>query len=399
MIKEKAKINSDLPYLVALSHNQNFGFAKVSVLLRAFGSVKNAFEKTAGDFEKSGANAKLYKDIEQAKKILESRDLLGELEKQNIKPICFWDTEYPEALKEISSPPYIIYQRSNLTHAPVSQSEMVRDSASPESNSVALSSEPRSFGYENTVFVAVIGTRSPSYYGKQVTYEITYNLAKAGVVIVSGLALGLDAVAHQAALEAGGKTVAVLGNGLDKIYPSSNHNLGVNISKNGAVISEYPPGVPALKQNFPARNRIIAGLSLGTVVVEAKKDSGSLITANFALEQNREVFAVPGNINNPLSEGPNNLIKLGAKAITGYEDILTELNLEDLNNQAQARQIIASTKEEAELLKHISKEPINIDLLVKQSELPAQTVNSTLTMMEIKGKVRNIAGAGYIVNN
>lgn len=387
--------DSDLPYLIALSHNQNFGFGKVSQLLRAFGSVKSAFEKSLSDFEKSGLDQKLLpaktpingvkrdsvrqneniyltaelrKNIEQAKKLLDERDLLGELEKKGIGVVSFWNENYPKALKEISSPPYILYFVGDL---------------------LAL----------NAPMVSVIGTRMPSVYGKQVTYEIAYNLAKAGVVIVSGLALGLDSVAHQATLDAGGKTVAVLGNGLDKIYPSSNHNLGVKISQNGVVISEYPPGVPALKQNFPARNRIIAGLSRGTVVVEAKKDSGSLITANFALEQNREVFAVPGNINNPLSEGPNNLIKLGAKTITGYQDILSELNLDDLTEKQEARKIIADTKEEAVLLEHLSKEPLEIDLIVKQSGLSAQTVNSTLTMMEIKGKVRNIAGAGYITNN
>jgi DNA processing protein len=177
--------------------------------------------------------------------------------------------------------------------------------------------------------IAIVGSRKPTAYGKEVTYQLAFELARAGIVIISGLALGLDTIAHQAALDAGGQTVAVLAHGLDQIYPSSNRNLALDILKHrGALVSDYPVKTPSLPQHFAARNRIISGLSLGTIVTEAASSSGSLITANFALDQNRVVMAVPGNITSLASAGPNNLLRAGAVPVTSASDVLAAIGFE-----------------------------------------------------------------------
>jgi len=224
-------------------------------------------------------------------------------------------------------------------------------------------------------------------------------LSSTGLTIVSGLALGIDTLAHKACLEARGRTIAVIGSGLDRnsIYPSSNRRLFDMIAENGAVISEYPIGTAAMPYHFPARNRIISGLSLGVLVIEATEKSGTSLTANHALSQNRQVFAIPGPIYSPSSVGPNNLIKIGAKLVCNIQDVLEELNLVSLTEQIEAKEIIPDTEEEALILKLLSHEPLHIDKIVIETKLDTATVSSTLTLMEMKGKAKNLGGMQYVI--
>lgn len=292
---------------------------------------------------------------------------LAILQKHGLQAITIQDPEYPAQLKEISSPPLILYYKGELPK----QSEQL---------------------------IAVVGTRKPTFYGRQATLGLTKELARAGLTIVSGLALGADTFAHQAALEEGAKTIAILGNGLDTIHPTSNINLAKRIlEQGGCVISEFPPGTPPLKQNFPARNRIIAGLSLGVLIAEASEKSGTLITANHALDQNREVFAVPGNIYSPNSSGTNNLLKMGAHVVTSAADILNILNLNTGNNALSNIEIKGDSETEEIILSLLSHEPTPVDELIKSSKLNTSEINSTLTIMEMKGKISNTGGNSWIL--
>jgi DNA processing protein len=248
--------------------------------------------------------------------------------------------------------------------------------------------------------VAIVGTRRPTPYGKEAARELAAALASAGVTIVSGLARGVDAAAHVAALEAGGRTIAVLGSGLDKIYPHEHTVLAEKIVNSGAVISDYPLGTPPESVNFPPRNRLISGLSLGVIVVEAPPESGALITTEFAVEQGREVFAVPGSILNRNSAGPNRLIQQGAKLITSAEDVLEELNLKMAAQHAEARAQLSllDTADETEraLLSHLSTEPLHADELCVLLGQPIASISSALAMMELKGLVRQVGGMTYV---
>lgn len=244
--------------------------------------------------------------------------------------------------------------------------------------------------------LGVVGSRKYTSYGRQAAYNLSKTCAESGLTIVSGLALGIDTVAHSAALDAGGITIGVLGCGLDQIYPTSNVSLAKKIIENGgAVISEFPIGMIPYKSNFPARNRIIAGLSLGTLVVEAAEKSGALITAYQALEYNREVFAVPGGIYGENSVGTNMLIQKGAKLVMTKDDILSELNIESKKIANKAIAIFPQSKEEEVLLCILAKEDKNADMLVNESGFNIIVVNRILTLLEMKGMVENVGGGRF----
>jgi DNA processing protein len=248
---------------------------------------------------------------------------------------------------------------------------------------------------KNDVLVAIVGSRACTAYGRQVAEDLAFKLAKEGLVIVSGLALGIDSIAHQATLDAGGRTIAVLGSGLDCISPRSHYHLAEEIvRKGGALISEFAPQTPPLPVHFPQRNRIIAGMSQATIVVEAAYDSGALITARFALEQGREVFAVPGPIYSPNSEGTNGLIKSGAYPVTSFKDVLEVLKIKPRSTEKRKR-ALNLTKEEETLLALLSAEPISIDKMKKISRLDIAVISATLVMLEIKGLVKNLGGGWY----
>jgi DNA processing protein len=277
-----------------------------------------------------------------------------------ISTISLQSANYPKLLREIHNPPQPLYVQGELPAGPC---------------------------------VAVVGSRRISDYGKRVTYQLAYQLAQAGLVIVSGLALGADGVAHRAALDAGGQTIAVLGSGIDRLLPSSNRSLAEAIIKSGnAVISEYEPGTPPSKGSYPARNRIIAGLSLAVIVTEAAAHSGSLITANFALEQNRLVMAVPGNITSLLSAGPNNLIKSGALPVTDSTDVLAALDLAAVSHTP----VKAASREEAKILELLAQGISATDELIAASGLTASEFANVISLMEISGKVRNLGAGSWV---
>ena len=281
----------------------------------------------------------------------------------NIQHIYNKDNAYPILLRGIASPPKSLYAIGEIPDLPM---------------------------------IAIVGTRKPTDYGRQISYQLSSQLAKAGFCVVSGMALGVDAIVHKAAIEAGGKTIAVLGSGLDKPYPISNHGIYKEIASGaGAVISEYPLGTQAYKQNFPARNRIIAGLSLATIVTEADAKSGSLITANFALQANRTVMAVPGNISSPRSAGPNNLIKNGAQLITNIADVLAILGLQ-LPSMVTAKPR-ADSREEARIMEQLADRSLTTEQLIDLTEIDAINIASIISLMEITGKIRNLGAGSWIL--
>ena len=278
------------------------------------------------------------------------------------------DKNYPKLLKEIKDAPKVLYYRGELN--PGDQC------------------------------FAIVGTRRCSDYGKQVALEMAGDLAEAGLIIVSGLAPGIDTFAHTATVERKKRTIAVLGTGIDEktIYPQSNLKLAQRILETGGcLISEYPPGTPGSKFTFPQRNRIISGLSLGVLVVEAKEKSGALITANWAKKQGRKIFAIPGLIHSLNSKGPHYLIKNGAKLVENANDILKELNL-PAGRQVYQKVIIGETLEENLILKALEEEALYVDKIIEKTRLPAATVASTLSILEIKGKVRNLGNNVYAIS-
>ena len=290
------------------------------------------------------------------------------LETQNISLITPKDKQYPKLLQEIPRPPVTLYVKG----------------------SVLLNDD---------MAVAIVGTRKVSTYGRRAVEDITRGLVRSNISIISGLALGADAVAHKTAVEMKGKTIAVLACGLDSVYPASNRRLAEQILETGgALISEFPLGTPPLRHHFPNRNRIISGLALGTIVVEAASESGALITARHALEQNRQVFAVPGSIYSETSQGPHNLIKMGAKLVSSSKDVLDELNLGFLQEQLVSEKITGDSEEEQLILDQLSREPMHADQVTKATKLNASKVASTLTILEMKGKVKNLGANQYVIS-
>ena len=283
-----------------------------------------------------------------------------------VKEISITSEEYPKRLKNIYGPPPLLYVRG----------EIIPD---------------------DEIAVAVVGSRKASVYGLQTCEKLAYELASRGVTIVSGLARGIDSAAHRGALKAGGRTIAVFGCGINRIYPAENKALASQIEKNGALVSELPGETRPERFNFPKRNRIISGLSLGTVVVEAAKKSGSLITAACALEQGREVFAVPGKINSGTSAGVHGLIKDGAKLIDGVDDIIEELNLtlEPLRAKNEDIKNIKLEGVESRIYSILSDDPKYIDEITKETELLPKEVSSTLLKLQLKKLVKELPGKLY----
>jgi len=359
----------DIKYWLALSHFYKFGPVKFKKIKAHFPNMEAAFKAPVQEYLRAGIDEKTANEFMVYKRQVEPDKLLENLIKEKIKTLTIDDPKYPKLLKQIYDPPLLIYYRGDLN---------------------AFSD----------FSLAIVGTRKFTPYGEQVTEKITKDLVANNLAIVSGLAIGVDTLAHSAAVQAGGKTVAVLGCGLDrkKIYPSQNRYLADKIEDSGGIIiSEYPLGAQPLREHFPQRNRLISGLSLAVLVIEAGEKSGSIITAMHALDQNRDVFAVPGNIYSDYSAGTNSLIKLGAKLVAGAKDIIEALNLTQAAVYSENKKIIPETPEEALILSRLSHEPVEIDELVRLTKLDASTINSTLTLMEMKGMIKNLGGLQYVL--
>jgi len=361
--------NEELKYYVGFSLIPQIGAKRGQKLINFFDVLKNAWKASRADLIKAGIEKNIVNEIIEARKEIDLDEEMEKINKQGIKLLTIKDDDYPKLLKEIYNPPFLLYVRG--------EEEVL-----------------------NRVSLAVIGARKSTDYGRQITGELCSILVQNNIVIVSGLANGIDSFAHETALSAiNGKTIAVMGCGIDDktIYPANNRNLAKKIiDKGGAIISEYPIMIPPLKQHFPARNRIISGLCLGVLVVEATETSGSLITAAHALEQGREVFAVPGSIYNKNTVGPHKLIKMGAKLIENAEDILEELNLKNINQQIEAKEIIPENENEKKILECLELNSLHIDELVEISGINITELNPILMTMEMKGMVKNIGGGNYI---
>jgi DNA processing protein len=359
---------SDLKYWLGFNLVKGIGPAKVQALLDHFGGLAEAWQAHVHELQQVGLDGRSIESLLEARKRLDLDRELALTATAGVKLLTWDQPGYPRYLREIPNSPPLIYFQGDLREG-------------------------------DQWAVALVGTRRLSPYGRQVTQRLVTGLVGAGVTIVSGLARGIDSVAHRAALEAGGRTIAVLGSGVDNIYPPENRPLAREIAdgRRGAVVSEYPLGTEPDARNFPPRNRLISGLSLGVVIVEAGDKSGALITANFAAEQNRELFAVPGNINSPSSKGTNRLIQQGAKLVTGVDDILEELNLTMVQEQAAVQMALPETAEEALILAHLSHQPIHVDDLGQAVGLPSPVVSSTLTLMELKGMVQQVGGMSYVL--
>lgn len=358
----------EIKYWLALGRVAGLGPRRLKRLWEHFDSMKRAWEADLENLRGAGLEQKIAEEIIEARQKIDPDQELEKINRAEIGVVVLNDSNYPPLLKEIYSPPAIMYYRGQLQN---------------ESDQFA---------------VAIVGTRKYSPYGKQATLNIVSELAHQGITTVSGLAIGIDAMVHEATVEQSGRTIAVLGSGIGdrEIYPLVNRYLVEKIlANNGLIISEYAPGSVPLKQNFPQRNRIISGLSVATLVVEASETSGALLTAKCALEQNRDVLAVPGNIYSVNSVGPNNLIKMGAKLVTSANDVLETLNMQQAKEFISNRKIVPDTKEEALILQVISAEPTHVDEIIKTAGLTTAQVNSTLILMEMKGKVRNIGNMTY----
>jgi DNA processing protein len=359
-------LKDDIKYWVGFNCIPGIGRVRLAQLEKYFGSLEDAWKAPPGELKRAGLDSPALRAINRSRGGISPEAEMEKLGRLAVKVLTCRDDGYPRRLKEIHDYPPVLYVRGAL--AP-----------------------------EDEWCLAVVGTRRASVYGKQVTEEIVADLAQSRITIVSGLAKGIDTVAHQSALDAGGRSLAVFACGLDTIYPGENARLAHRIMEQGALLSEYPLGTRPRAENFPRRNRILSGLSLGVLVTEAGEASGALITAQMALEQNREVFAIPGSILSPLSRGTNHLIQEGAKLVRDYTDILEELNLMTVARQMEMREVLPESETESFLLKRLTAEPTHIDEVCRSANLPMAAVSSTLAMMELKGLVKQVGTMNYVL--
>jgi DNA processing protein len=370
----------DLPYWLAL-RRAGLGSTNFSLLLARFSDIGTAWRAPADAIGKAGLDPQFVRSFERARATFDGQEELKRLEKCGARALTWLDEGFPGSLREISQSPPVLF---------------VRGSAGPE------------FGQA----IAVVGTRRITPYGRQATEHFCETLARAGVAIVSGLARGVDAIAHRVALENGAPTVAVLAGGIDQVYPRENAGLAQRILEQGCLVSEYPPGIAHRADYFPRRNRILSGLARAVLVVEAGEGSGALHTANWGFEQGRDVFAIPGSIFSRQSQGTNQLIRENtARLVATPEQLLEELNLLGAGLQFPLKERGArlaeerptagvsrtpATQEEGKVLHWLGDAPLHVDEIVRNSGLPVALVTSTLQVMELKGLVRQAAPMSYV---
>lgn len=363
----------DKKYLHAFNLAPGVSGRTIGILLERFGNAEGAWNASENDILFcADIDAKAKDAVLCGRKNIDPDKEWESFLSLGISALAKSDPLYPSLLQQIPDAPCLLYVRGAYD-----------------------------FALERPM-IAIVGSRKHTSYGEQASYRLAEDLARAGVIVVSGLAYGIDALAHKAALEAGAETLAVMGNGLAdrSLYPRAHVPLAQRIAEQGALISEYPPDTRANSYTFPARNRIIAGMTLGTVVIEAAEESGSLITASLALDYNREVFAVPGSIFSLASFGTNRLLRQGAKIVTSVRDILEEfpgLAREETLSPAPGAAVPKNlSSEEEKILALLSHEPLHVDKIIKAATLETATVNSLLALLEIKGLAKNIGSMNYI---
>ncbi len=357
---------ADLRYWLGFNCVRGIGPARLRALIDYFGDLQPAWHGTVEDLRDAGLDRRSIQNLLTARQQVDLDRLLQQLEHSGAQALTWQDDAYPAQLRTVYDPPPVLFVRGTLTTV-------------------------------DRWAVALVGTRKPTAYGREVARQLASELARHAVTVVSGLARGIDAEVHRAALDAGGRTIAVLGSGVDVIYPYEHRRLAADIVQAGALVADYPLGTQPEASNFPPRNRIISGLSLGVVVVEAGQTSGALITAQFAAEQGREVLAVPGSILSRSSDGPNRLLREGARVVLSADDILQELSLTQVAHQAEAQALLPADETEALLIRHLSSEPRHIDEVGQATALPIALVSSTLTMLELKGWVRQVGAMHYVL--
>ena len=358
----------ELIYLHALNLVPGVGAQTLRTIGNYFPSYQNAWSAGAAELEQSGIMPRAAAAIVHHRSSIKPEEEHKKILEQDVWMLADGDAHYPALLGEVHQRPMLLYGRGKTFEH-----------------------------HGNAPIIGIVGTRRPTAYGKEACEAITNVLAETGMVIVSGLASGIDTIAHRMALTAKGITIAVLGSGLDRqsIFPPENRNLADTIvAQGGTVLSEYPPGTPALKEHFPQRNRIISGISRGVVVVEAREKSGALITARFALEQNREVFAIPGSIFSMTSAGANKLIQEGAKLVTSAHDILEELGLA-VAHEKLSGSVPNNLALNEQALWTLLDEPLSIDVIKERSTLETSAIVASLSLLELKGLVRQLGADTY----
>lgn len=347
-------------YWLGFSLVPGIGPKRLLALVRALGNLRSIWEAGETRLRAAGLDSESTANLLKARDTLDLDAEMAKVERVGATLLTPEDERYPALLKNVDAPPLALYVRGALTPG-------------------------------DDLALGVVGTRKASPYGRDAAAFFARSLARQGVTIISGLAHGIDTVAHRGALEAGGRTIAVLGCGIDRVYPLDNAELARQITQHGALISEFPVGSKPEAHHFPRRNRIISGLSLGVLIVEAPEESGAMITAALAADQGRDVFAVPGSIFNAGSSGTNRLIQQGAKLVVTVEDILDELNIAHGKVEARAltKQIAPTGENEAPLLKHLGADPLPVDDLVRQTGMSAAEVLSALTMLQLQGYIED----------
>ncbi|MEK9178513.1 MAG: DNA-processing protein DprA [Patescibacteria group bacterium] len=361
---------SDREYYLAFSNASGVGPKSFGKLVKAFGSAKNAWNAKESELLPVLKKSLTSKFVEFRKEF-DFDSYLTRLSKQKISYVCLFEKDYPELLKKIPNPPIVLFTKGNKKIFHPEKLECLK-------------------------MIAIVGTRRITAYGRAITEMFAEELASSGLVIVSGMAFGVDGVAHKAALSVGGRTIAVLGNGVDLPYPRENQKLYEEIlDSNGAIVSEFPPGEPPSVGSFPSRNRIIAGLSLGVLVTEGASDSGSLITASFGLEFGRKVFAVPGPITSSLSAAPLRLIEKGAKLVVSPSDIIKELGIKnyELRKGKKETKFVGLSKDEKKIVEILENESLLFDEIVRRLKLNPSKTATLLSFMEIKGILKNSGGS------
>lgn len=353
----------NIPYLLALHSIDGLGPIRLRAVLDYFKDPKLAWEAGIREIREIGVPENVVNLLADTRKKLDPLEYAESIQNAGIKWMSLYDENYPKLLQQIYDPPIVLYYKGTI--------------------------EP---GDENAI--AVVGTRKMTGYGKAVTQSFTSRLSMAGLTIVSGLAIGVDTQAHKTAIDAGGRTLAVLGGGLNRIFPPENISLAQKIIEgHGAVFSEFSPNTPSWAINFPIRNRIIVGLARAVLVTEASSHSGSMITARLSQEVGRDVFAVPGPVTSALSEGPANLIKEGAKLAFKPEDILNELGIEP--RQSLTKDLKEISPDEKKILECLENESLHIDEICRKVGLETAAVSAALLKMEIKGLVQNLGSGTY----